>query len=363
MNKLRGWMGWSGMTWGRRKTVGAVVAVVLAAALAASLALVFGGSGAKPPAHRLVAAPAPKPKPRPKPKAKPKQCPTHVSPFTGEPVKHLRPVLAAKIDNIVFARPQTGLTKADIVYVLPVEGGLSRFLAIWSSKIPPVIGPVRSARFDDLALLRQFGRPAFAFSGAQPELLPVVERAHIVNLFDGVTGGYFRSSARLAPDNLYARTRVLLHESKGRESKARCIGFLFGPPPEGGRPARSVSVSYPATSFRFTWSTQRKRWLVWMDGSRAASTEGPQLSAATVVIQHTIVRYSNFLEEDKRPPYAETVGHGWALVLRNGRKYRVHWSRRNKDSGTTFTYHGKPFTFAKGQVWVVLVGNPRAEAN
>ena len=51
-----------------------------------------------------------------------------------------------EIDNIVFARPQTGLTRADIVYLLPAEGGLSRILAVFSSRFPPVIGPVRSAR-------------------------------------------------------------------------------------------------------------------------------------------------------------------------------------------------------------------------
>ena len=64
-----------------------------------------------------------------------------LSPFTGEPVPSLNRVLAVKIDNIVYARPQTGLTHADIVYVLPVEGGLSRFLAVFSSHYPPVIGP------------------------------------------------------------------------------------------------------------------------------------------------------------------------------------------------------------------------------
>jgi hypothetical protein len=89
----------------------------------------------------------------PSPEHKPPVTPTrHVlpSPFTGEPVKSLGPVLAVKIDNIMFARPQTGITSADIVYVLPVEGGLSRFLAIFSSHDPPVVGPVRSARQDDL---------------------------------------------------------------------------------------------------------------------------------------------------------------------------------------------------------------------
>jgi hypothetical protein len=269
----------------------------------------------------------------------------------------LGPVLAVKIDNIVYARPQTGLTRADIVYVLPVEGGLSRFLAIFCSHFPPVIGPVRSARADDLQLLAQFGRPAFAFSGAQPQLLPVVEHARIVNLYAGLVGGYYRDYHRSAPYNLYARTRQLLAEARGA-STARSIGFTFGPPPaSGGRPAKSLGVSYPAASFRFTWDRHLGRWLVWMDGQRAATTEGPQLSAPTVVIQYTTVATSRYIEESRRPPYAESVGSGPATVLRNGKAYAAHWSRPGADRGTTFTTAGgQPMNFARGQVWIVLVG-------
>jgi hypothetical protein len=345
---------------GRRKTVAGIAAAVVAAALAVCLTLVLGSTGTKPVAHK-VAAPAPSPRPKPKPK--PKLCPSRLSPFTGEPIRSRNHVLAIKIDNIVYARPQTGLTKADIVYVLPVEGGLTRFLAIFSSHFPRIIGPVRSARMDDVELLHQFGRPAFAFSGAQNNLLPVVERARIVNLYAGKVGGYFRNYNRIAPYNLYAVTHLLLRESRRRSSRAHCIGFQFGPKPTGGRRTRSVAVSYPAASYRFTWSAHRKRWLVWIDGTRAASTEGPQLSAATVVIQHTIVRTSVYKEEGRRPPYARTTGRGWALVLRNGRAYRVRWSRPHANRGTTFTYAGRPFRFARGQVWIVLVGNRRAESN
>src|SRR5450755_2982932 len=125
------------------------------------------------------------------------------SPFTGEPIRALGPVLAVKIDNVVQARPPTGLTKADIVYLIPVEGGLSRIFAVFSSHFPPVIGPVRSTREDDIELLRQFGTPAFAFSGAQPQLLPVVEHARIVDLYSGRVSGYFRGTSRVAPYNLY----------------------------------------------------------------------------------------------------------------------------------------------------------------
>lgn len=83
------------------------------------------------------------------------------SPFTGEPVSSLGQVLAVKIGNQAPARPQTGLKDADIVSVLPVEGGLSRLLAVFSSHFPAVI--VRyAAPEEDLELLRQFGRPTFA---------------------------------------------------------------------------------------------------------------------------------------------------------------------------------------------------------
>ena len=284
--------------------------------------------------------------------------PVQYSPFTGEPVSALGPVLAVKIDNLAAARPQAGLTDADIVYVLPVEGGLSRIFAVFSARFPPVIGPVRSAREDDLELLAQFGRPAFAFSGAQPRLLPVVEKARIVDLYDGRVGGYFRDPARLAPHNLYARTRQLLAEVPGA-SRARDIGFRFGPAPPGGRPVASFSVSYPAASFTFRWSAGNGRWLVWMDGAAARAAEGGQLSAPTVVIQYTTVRTSRFLEAGIRPPYADSTGTGTGVVLRGGQAYAVRWSRPGADSGTRFTtMSGQVMTFAPGPVWVVLAAAP-----
>jgi hypothetical protein len=107
--------------------------------------------------------------------------------------------------------------------VLPVEGGLTRLLAVFSSDTPPVAGPVRSARETDLELLRQFGRPAFAYSGAQPGLLTVVAKARIVDLYSGRADGYFRDAGRPAPHNLYAHTGRLLEQAR-QASKAHDIG-------------------------------------------------------------------------------------------------------------------------------------------
>jgi DUF3048 family protein len=286
-----------------------------------------------------------------------------VSPFTGEPVKTLGPVLAVKIDNIVDARPPTNLTSADIVYLLPVEGGLSRIFAVYSSHIPDVIGPVRSAREDDLELLRQFGKPGFAYSGATPHLLPFIARARVVNLFylDDYSA-YFRDDNRAAPHNLYAYSSAFRAQLRGA-STAHDIGFRFGPAPPGGHPTTSFSVSYPEAAFTFRWSARTHRWLVWMDGTQATDAAGGYLGAATVIIQDTDVRTSRFREYGFRPPYADSTGSGTAVVLRDGRAWRVRWSRPNPDGGTTYTLpSGARMTFAPGQEWVVLTTTDWAHA-
>jgi DUF3048 family protein len=329
----------------------AALGVAAVAALAVEGFLLFS---------RGVAVPAPVPVPVAAPSPRPSHAPGPLlSPFTGEPVKSLNRVLAVKIGNTVPERPATGLSKADIVYLIPVEGGLSRILAIFSSHYPAVVGPVRSARQDDIKLLRQFGRPAFVWSGAQPRLQPVVEHTRIVDLYAGIAGGFYRSLSRPEPYNLYARTKTLLKQAP-HASVAHNIGFRFGPAPAGGHTRKSVSVSYPAASFRFTWSARKGRWLVWMDGSPAYTTEAGQLSAPTVVIQRVVVGLSPYLEQGPmKPPYATTVGSGTALVLRNGAAFQAHWSRPTADGGTTFTTDsGQPMTFARGPVWIVFAYGP-----
>jgi hypothetical protein len=307
-------------------------------------------------------------KPAPKPKQvavvvhKAKRKQRLMSPFTGEPIKSLGPELIYKIDNVEMARPPTGLTHADIVYILPVDAGLSRIFAVFSSYFPRVVGPVRSARAEDLQLLREFWKPAFVWSGAQSKLLYVVLRAHIVDLYAWISQGFYRDYRRIAPYNLYTDTKVLLRQAKGA-SKAHNIGFRFGRPPPGGRRVTSWSVTYPSASFTFRWSARKHRWLVWMDGRPAWATEGGQLGGRTVVIQNVVVGLSHFKEYGVEPPYVNSIGHGTAIVLRNGRAYSVHWSRRRATGGTYYTLpDGKPMRFARGQVWVIFKYGPGSTA-
>ncbi|MFG1949001.1 DUF3048 domain-containing protein [Nonomuraea sp. NPDC048826] len=283
--------------------------------------------------------------------------PENLHPFTGKPANRLRPVLAVKIENTAAGKPQLGLKSADIVYVTQVEAGLTRLIAVFSSKIPAKIGPVRSARISDLHLAPMFGKPAFAYSGAQTKMLPFIAEASLFDVSDSrVPGAYYREPGRYAPYNLFANTRKLLSGAP-KASKASDIGFTFGDPPaEGGVDRTSYTVKWPAARFTFRWSEAKKQWLIWQDGKKDMAAEGGQLGASTVVVQYTKTERSQFHDKNQSyTPLVRTVGKGSAIVLRDGKAYKARWERESEEGGTTFTTQsGEPLNFAPGQVWVAL---------
>ncbi|WP_189146009.1 DUF3048 domain-containing protein [Streptomyces lacrimifluminis] len=266
------------------------------------------------------------------------------------------PVLAVKIDNVRAARPQTGLDAADLVYAEQVEGGLSRLMAVYATRLPQAVGPVRSARESDLELLRQFDEPTLAFSGAQGKLLPLIDRAPLnaESPESAASGAYYRGTDKAAPHNLYLRPQRLIGAAPGAD--ALTTGFRYGVAPEGGTPEKSRTVRFPSARFTFTWSADRNGWLVSMDGTPTVTTDGVRVAAATVVVQYVKVRESRFHDVlGNNSPYTQSVGSGRAQVLRDGRAFDAEWRRGSATEGTDFTTaDGTPVNFAKGQVWVVF---------
>ncbi|MCI4145941.1 MULTISPECIES: DUF3048 domain-containing protein [unclassified Streptomyces] len=265
------------------------------------------------------------------------------------------PVLAVKIDNAPEARPQSGLDAADVVYVEQVEGGLSRLMAVYATRLPESVGPVRSARESDLELLRQFDEPLLAFSGAQSKLLPLIDEAPLTPVDpESEAGAFTRDPARAAPHNLYLRPDRVLDGPPGEG--AATTGLREGPAPSGGTPEDEVTVRFPAARFTFTWSDADGRWQVSMDGSPATTRDGDRLTAATVVVQDVTVRRSGFRDFlGNNTPYTETVGSGKATVLRDGRVYPASWSRPAAEDGTSLVSpEGDPVNVAPGPVWVLL---------
>ncbi|MCP9972715.1 DUF3048 domain-containing protein [Actinomadura madurae] len=248
---------------------------------------------------------------------------------------------------------------ADIVYVEQVEGGETRLMAVYSSKLPKRVGPVRSARISDLHILPQFGRPAFAFSGVQSKMKKYIRKAPLYDISQEKAGGaYFRSGAKPIPYNLYADPKNLLKRAP-KAGKPRDIGFRFGEAPAGGKRTKSFTARWPAATMGFTWSAKEKRWLASWGGRPDRAAEGGRLGGKTVVIQYaktTRSKFHDFL--GSYTPLIHTTGTGRAVVLRDGKSYKAKWSRPSEGKGTTFTTaDGKPMNFAPGQVWVLLVND------
>lgn len=265
------------------------------------------------------------------------------------------PALAVKIDNVADARPQTGVGSADVVYVEPVEGGLTRLVAIYVGRAPRVVGPVRSARRTDIQLLAQYGRPVLAYSGAAPELLPSLRAADLVNARpERARSAFRRNGARPAPHNMYVRPANLPRGARGPAQPPLQVGAA----PGGGRPTSRQDVGYRAARYTFAWSARAHRWLVSLDGRPLISTESGRVAPATVVIQRVKLTARERIEDARGAvsPVAATVGHGPAFVLREGRRFSGTWSRPGLRAPTRFhTVAGLDLPLARGPVWVLLV--------
>jgi len=127
-----------------------------------------------------------------------------VYPLTGSPVTDAaaarRPALSVKIDNVAGSFPQVGVDHADMVAKAKalVEGGLTRLLATCQSHEAPEVGPIRSARPVDAALLRELGGGIFAHSGAAAGDIAPVQASSSATLlsFDAGVTAFHRDYSR-----------------------------------------------------------------------------------------------------------------------------------------------------------------------
>lgn len=266
------------------------------------------------------------------------------------------PVLAVKIDDTDSSRPRIGVGSADVVYVEPVEAGLTRLLAIFSTSMPPEIGPVRSARESDVDLLANYGPVAFAFSGSSGYTAGVLARGRQVNLsFDASRQGYRRAPGRPAPYNVIGNPLALLARAGGSVPPGD-PGFRFGPPSPGGSPATRVSTQWPASRIDLVWDPGRRQYLVTADGRPDVGATGAQHAASTVVVQQVPTALSpNRDVNGVQTPVVRVIGQGAVTVVRDGQTWSGQWSRPDAASPTTFSANGQPLAMAAGPVWVLLV--------
>ncbi len=338
-----------------------------AALLAALLATALGGQACSSPPEttlRLPAPASPTPTPTPKPKPKPKPKPIH--PLTGIGAPPTGPVIAVKIDNVAAARPQVGLSRADVVYVEQAEGGLTRIVAIYSNRRPRTVAPVRSVRTSDPELLAQYGPIGLAFSGGAGGPMAAFRRSSLADGSASAHGDvYRRLGDRPAPHNL-AVDLYLLAKAMPKAGGARDVGFRWA-----GRDARLLrarhinrfTVQIGGTPVNYGWDGPHHAFVQTARGGPMRDAGGAPLATPNVLVQFCPVGVDlgDVDAAGNSARYTHTVGHGRVLLFRDGRMIEGTWRRPRANAPTEYRDgHGAPLLLRPGGAWVLLapLGSP-----
>lgn len=310
--------------------------------------------------------------PEPKPVAKqvavkpvPPPTPTVVpSTLSGLPVApdiNDRPVTGIMIENSTFARPQSGLKDASVIFEAVAEGGITRFLALYQDTQPTNVGPVRSARpyYAQWAMGFDAG---YAHVGGSPQALQNIKEWGVKDLdqFHNANA-YRRISSRSAPHNMYTGVDVLtqLQQAKGF-AKSTYTGFTRkakeAPAQIPTAKGIQLQISGPLYNAQYDYDAPTNSYKRSMGGAAHTDADsGVQLTPKVVVamvMQQTL---------DGKYSVYNVIGSGKAYVFQDGVVTTGQWSKTANTAQITFTDdNGQPLLLNPGQTWLTAVGTPGA---
>lgn len=267
------------------------------------------------------------------------------------------PSLAAKIDNHWDARPQWGLERTDIVFEELVEGGLTRYVAVWHSDVPAEIGPVRSIRPMDPDIIAPFGG-IIAFSGGRLPFVQMMQATDVhTSIHGGVDDGFmYRSTEKLAPHNVVVRAPELRAAYDEIEGPPQQFDYAAGAAEASaariGTAAKNIDVRFSAESSReWAWDATSSAYLRSQGGDADVDANGRQLRATNLITMQVAIdwRYGDV-------PKTVMIGSGKAWVSAGGKTLPVTWSKKNQTAPIVLTYRDdRAVTLAPGNTWIELV--------
>lgn len=284
-----------------------------------------------------------------------------VYPFAGWKDKVRERALAIVIDNAERARPQSGLERADVVIEVPVEGGMTRFVALICSNDMDLVGPIRSARpyFMDLA---QEYNGILVHAGGSPETMNILEKekfAHLDEIYGGkqVAASFWRTPDRPKPHNLFATSDTLRRAAKNLKLNLTTLPHqptvLAADAEVPGEVVDNISIFYAnkSCSALFSFNKEQRVFERFTGEKPHLSSLGEQLKTANVIVQ--FVPYC-IADGDGR---LQLILHGKeeALIFRDGKVVKGYWEKK-PGKITKFTDRaGKAISFMEGPIWIEVV--------
>jgi hypothetical protein len=283
---------------------------------------------------------------------------TGFAPLTGLAVDDAtasRPILAVKVDNHPAARGQWGLDGADVVFEENVEQ-LTRFVALFQSRQPAEVGPVRSARTGDIDVLAAMNRPVLAWSGGNKGVTKIVRAADAAGLLVDLSAlrvnCYRRDGSRKSPHNLVLNTGCARANQDDAGPARQLWPFADPSVPVTGPPDGAFDVKMDGVAVRWQWDPVSGAYLRFQDGRQHVTAGGVPVAVTNVVVISAVHVPSPV---DARTPEPQTVGSGRVAVHTGGTVRVGTWSRVLATDPWTFTADdGSPILLAPGTSFVEL---------
>lgn len=285
--------------------------------------------------------------------------PLYTAPLTGLPTPSeiVRPAAVVKIDNHPNALPQWGLNMADVVYEEIVEARLTRFAAIFHSRNADMVGPVRSARTGDFALLSNLNRPIFVNSGANDYTERALRSVDAVNVTDGGSfdnGVFERSPAKSPPHNLVTDT-ARIYSAGAEHGRTPPTYFRFRDPGEALQRADAVSgvdIDFGQIEASYRWNAALGGWVRTQNGSEHTDFDGVRIAPENVIVQFVRYRQS---PADPLTPEPVLTGSGTAWIFSDGHFVRGTWERLSERDLTVFRSDNAVIVpLTPGRTWIAL---------
>ncbi len=361
------------------------VGLAVLAVIGVVIGLAVSGGNGKPTAahksHRSTSTPSSSSPPPPTstlPVIPASDCPLTDTPAPGG-VAPARPALAIKVGNEPGdspatgggARPQSGLNEADIVYDTPTEGFLTRYIAVFQCQDASSVGPIRSVRWVDWHIIRQFVHPILAFAGGiDPDVHSVLDSKWIepADLIGAQYGAATQIASRAAPDATYSSTSALYGLYKKDTTPPKAV-FAYSQAIPGGAVATSqATVDFSSgTDVEWRWDAASGTWQHYYLNDGVAQPDLDALTNQQVATNNVVIQIVSY----KFGPYAEspgstgdfesqTLGSGQGYLLRDGKAIGVTWHRARYLNGMTFSNAHGAVDLAPGRTWVELVPDTTA---
>jgi hypothetical protein len=329
------------------------------------LAGVPTASPSEPPS---TPAPSPTPTPEPTPEPTPVLVPAALTGLPVTPAAALQHPIAVMVDDQKDARPQAGFNAADIVWQAPAEGGIPRYMLIFQSQLPTMVGPIRSARQYYIEWAAEWRAMYAHIGGSGQAMATLAAKGHgqlVYNAdgfrFDG--SDMIRVKDRQAPHNLMSdaeKLRDMAVKVGAKDGPVTPVWSFGGPIAADARPVgTTITVHFPYETIAFRYHAATNTYWRFIDKSKTPqldAADGRIVAPTNVVILRMRFGPLNDGHPEKKRLEARDVGSGDAIISTNGRVIQGRWKKASVTAPTLlFDGSGAPVTLTAGQTFVEVI--------